>query len=304
MRGEESSRRGPTSTLVSRIRGRTVRGLLLVILCTPTGALRAQDTTAAPVTGPLGVGIVAGGRQLANQANDPTAPLTTLQLRDIIALPASGWTSAGNLLEIQPVYPFAASKDIPFDQLARVTFPIVSTPSPGGTSGFGDISVFDMFLVGKKWGRWGFGPTMVLPTASQTSLGAGKWQLGPVVGIIVSKVHNMQIGLLLENPISFAGDSSRPPVNALSITPTLTYNFEGGWFGGLGDFALSFNWEDNGAATIPLGIQVGKLVKVARRHFLVSIEGGGVLTAPGSSPPGWLIGLEVTWIIKAHVFKR
>lgn len=280
------------------------RGLLLLVLWTPAAGLLAQDTTAAGANAPLGTEVVAGGRQLANQANDPTAPLTTLQLRDIIALPASGWTSAGNLLEIQPVFPFAASKYIPFDQLARVTFPIVSTPGPGGTSGFGDIDFFDMFLVGQKWGRWGFGPTMVFPTASQTALGAGKWQLGPVVGIIVSKVPNMQIGLLLENPISFAGDSSRPPVNALSITPTLTYNFEGGWFGGLGDFVVSFNWEDNGAATIPIGLQVGKLVKVARRHFLVSIEGGEVLTAPGNNPPGWLIGLEVTWIVKAHVFKR
>jgi hypothetical protein len=282
---------------------RTIRvALLAILLATVARALRAQDTTEARRRA-LGSGTRGGARLLANQANDPTAPLTTLQLRDVVALPADGWESAGNLLELQPLLPFAASKYIPFDQLLRVTLPVVWTPEPGATSGLGDIDLFDLLLVKAGWGKWGFGVTGVLPTATTTATGQGKWQVGPAFAVIVTSLPNTQIGFVLENPISVGGDPTRPAVNALSVIPTLTYNFSSGWFAGYSDFELSFDWE-NGGAAVPVGVQVGRIVSLGARHFLVSGEGGVYVARPNPEAPQWVVGVEVTWIIKHHLFAR
>lgn len=247
----------------------------------------------------LGTGTVAGATALANQVNDPTAPITLLQLRNVIALPLTDSTGTGNLMQLQFVLPVAKGKVIPVAQLSRTTLPFVWLPGPGGDAGFGDTEFFDLGLIPAKWGRWGFGISMVFPTASSTTLGQGKWQVGPALGLIMTSVPNLQFGLVLQNPISFAGASDRPTVNALSVSPTLTYNFPGGWFGGYSDFEWNFNWETGGTAAIPLGIQFGKVVKIGKRHFVFSAEGGKFLARAGSQSPDWVIGIEAAWVVRA-----
>jgi hypothetical protein len=275
--------------------------LVGVMLQAATG--HAQDsTTVTPAT--FVTSTVAGARQLANEANDPTAPLTTLQLRDVILPKADGWTSAGNGLEIQPLLPFQGSKYVPLDQLMRMTIPMIWTPDPDGVFGLGDIDFFDLFLVPEKWGKWGFGPSLAFPTATDPSTGDGKWQAGPAVALIVARIPNAQVGFVVQNPISFAGSPSRPPVSVLSITPTLTYNFPGAWFAGYPDFELSFDWQNGGAATIPVGLQIGKVVDFGRRPFLFAIEAAKLVAKPDDLPSDWVIGLEATWIIKRHIFRR
>ena len=53
-------------------------------------------------------------RDLANAANNPTAPTTLLQFRDAIVPDLLGFTGAGNIFQLQPVLPILASKAIPF----------------------------------------------------------------------------------------------------------------------------------------------------------------------------------------------
>jgi hypothetical protein len=272
-------------------------GGLVAVFGGAGGALRAQDTAFTP----LGAGTVGGAQSLANQINDPTAPITLLQLRNVLAPSWTDSTGTGNLLELELVQPIAKGKLIPIDQLTRTTIDLIWLPGPAGDFGFGDMEFFDIGLMPIKWGRWGFGITTVFPTASSTTLGQGKWQAGPALAFIVTKIPNLQFGLVLQNPISFAGASDRPSVNALSISPTLTYNFSSGWFAGYSDFEWSFNWEDNGAATIPLGIQAGKVVRIGKRHFVFSVEGGRFLARPNDQTPDWVIGIEAAWVVKTHL---
>jgi hypothetical protein len=280
--------------------GRLVLGGLLVVLGGVVGELSAQDTAAAGIAG----GALAGGQALASAVNDPTAPITLLQLRDVIAPPITDSTGTGNLLELQFVEPIGKGKLIPLAQLTKTTLPFLWTPGPGSDAGFGDISFFDIGLLPARWGRWGFGVALVFPTASSTTLGQGKWQVGPAFGLIISSIPNLQFGLVMQNPISFAGASDRPSVNSLSITPTLTYNFPGGWFAGYSDFAWSFNWEANGTAAIPLGAQFGKVVRIGKRHFVFSAEGGKLVSRPGDQSPEWLIGIEAAWVLKTHFLRH
>ena len=278
---------------VGRRRRRLFLGAILLALLV-VRPLSAQE--------PLGGGTVAGAKELANQVNNPTEPITLLQLRGLFAPAWSGSSGGATALETEFVLPIARGRLIPVMQLTRTTIPYLWIPDEaGGVAGFGDLNYFDIGLIPTKWGRWGPGITMVIPTgASTTALTAGKWQLGPALAVIISSIPDLQFGLVLQNPISFAGPSERPDVNALTISPTLTYNLPGGWFAGYSDFAMEFNWEDGGAATIPIGLQVGKVLRLGKRPFVFSAEAASLVARATDAEPKWVIGIEAAWVIKLH----
>ena len=248
--------------------------------------------------------------ELANQVNNPAAPLTLLQFRDVLLPSVPGTNGAVNAFQIQPVLPIGPFHSFPIVQLVKITIPfnalpLAAVPSTTGESGMGDFAVVDLFTFGAKWGKWGFGPSLVFPTASSTLLGQGKWQAGPTVALIYTAKKNLTVGLIAQNPISFAGDATRPDVNNLIITPTLTYTLKHGVFAGLSDFNWTFNWEDGGAPTIPIGFQIGKIVRLRKQPVSLSIEVGGVAARPSSTRnPGVIIGFEITPIFNYHIGPR
>jgi hypothetical protein len=208
-----------------------------------------------------------------------------------------------NALEIQPVIPIGPFEWLPLVQLMKITMPLVSTTSqPGSVTGMGDLEVFDLFTINQSWGRWGVGPILVFPTATNKEVGAGKYQAGPAVGGVYTGINNFIAGVVLQNPISFAGDSDRLSVNQLIVSPAVYYNFEGGWSIGLTDFNWTFNWKDNGAALIPIGLQVGKVVRIGNQPISLSIEAGRAVVRPSDmSDPGWIFGFEITPIFNFHI---
>ena len=217
---------------------------------------------------------------------------------------------------MQPVLPIGPFHSFPFVQLVKITFPMVSS-TPGaappvgcigcesgttGVTGTGDLQVFDLITIKQSWGRWGFGPALVFPTASANVLGAGKYQIGPSAALIYTGIKNLTLGAIVQNPISYAGSPNRPAVNQMIITPTLTLNLKEGWFVGLTDYNFSFNWENGGAPTIPLGMQVGKVVRIGKQPMSMSIEAGGAAARPSGVPnPGLILGFEVSPIFNFHL---
>ena len=264
-------------------------------------ASTAQKTTAATATSP-------SAQDLANQVNNPAAPVTFIQFRNILVPAVPGTNGVTNSLQMQPVLPIGPFKSFPWVQLVKITMPLyVAVPGAVdlqqfGATGVGDLQVFDLVSVKQSWGRWGFGPALVFPTASANLTGAGKWQVGPAIAAVYTGVKNLTVGAVVQNPISCAGDSTRPNVNNMLITPTLTFNLKDGWFVGESDYNWSFNWESSGAATIPLGVQVGKVVTIGRQPVSLSVEAGGTAVRPSGTPnPGWIWGFELSPIFNFHV---
>jgi hypothetical protein len=268
-------------------------GSFLCLALSAAGGVPAQSAESPEAGG------AATAREMANEVNDPTAPITLIQLRDVIAPSVPGFDGAANVFELEPILPILPSRRIKLTQLIKVTFPVlVTTPNPGRETGLGDLEVFDLFTVKASWGRWGFGPALVFPTATSPSMGQGKWQAGPAAAFIYTGTKHLQVGAVLQNPISCAGDSDQASVNQLEVTPTLTYNFEHGWFAGSSDFNWTFNWEDGGAATIPVGVQAGKVVQLGKRPVSLSLEVGYTVVRPSdTSTPKWVIGIEITPIL-------
>jgi hypothetical protein len=236
-------------------------------------------------------------RALANQVNNPTAPLTLIQFRDVAVPNVPGASSPGNVFQIEPVFPIFPSRLIPFEQLVKMTLPLPTTPNPGGETGLGDLQLYDLLTLKQSWGEWGVGPSFVFPTATATALGQGKWQIGPAVGAIYTGIPNLTVGGVAQDLISFAGDSDRPAVNSLAFSPTLTYNLPQGWFAGYSDFDWTFDLRNNHTITIPVGLQFGRIVSIGKTPVSLSIEGAYLAVSPDSAQsPHWAIGAEFTVI--------
>ena len=143
-------------------------------------------------------------------------------------------------LNIQPVVPFQLSNTM--NLVARTIIPIVNQPSfappsvcasafgCGSTFGLGDIQEQLFFAPKTKPGAliWGAGPVFQFPTASPSSLGAGKWAAGPaLVGLITP--GRIVTGMLTTQIWSFAGQAGRSDVSTALFQPFFNYNLKGGW---------------------------------------------------------------------------
>jgi hypothetical protein len=285
---------------------------------TPSTAKPSTQKPSAPTAKPRKE--IAGGKtaqEIANEANNPAAPVTLVQFRDILLpnanapgiVPGLGGASGMvNSLQVQPVLPIGPFKSFPHVQLMKITMPIavsISGSDPTqqfSVTGVGDLQVFDLLTFKQSWGRWGVGPALVFPTASANQLGAGKYQAGPSFALIYTGIKNLTAGAVIQNPISYAGSPNRPNVNNMLITPTLTFNLNDGWFVGMSDYNWSFNWENGGALTFPIGVQAGKILRIGKQPFSLSAEVGGVAARPANTPsPGWVFGFELSPIFNWHL---
>jgi len=161
---------------------------------------------------------------------DFTDPLTTLPqilFRDSYSPATYGTHVQTNQAIIRPIIPrIPANTLLPFVQLVRPTFAVVTVPSARGGSRteFGDVALFDIAVL--PWPKResgflvGIGPTFVFPTATSKSAGQGAWQAGPAFGLIYMGIRGLLIGAVVQNPISFAYTSpDRVPVNMLEVQP-------------------------------------------------------------------------------------
>jgi hypothetical protein len=233
----------------------------------------------------------------AAQAGDPTAPLLQLQFTDFFAPSNHNADDFSNLFNVEPVLPIAASKKFPIEQIMRPTVPVITMPNPGRETGLGDIGYLHLFVPKpRKWGMVGAGLTAVLPTATDDTLGSGKFQLGPAFTFMYYKIKNWQLGGLFQNPISIGGEGSREDVNVLQIQPIVNY-IVGDWYFGAGDFNASIDWE-TGDIALPLAFQVGNIISAGKYQYNVSVELEWTAVYPDDVVvPRWGIRLGFVWMI-------
>jgi hypothetical protein len=204
-------------------------------------------------------------------------------------------------------------------QIVRFTVPVSTVPSgrstidlPGGgsvpsislpigpvqyRSGPGDINVFDaIVLTGPRASTTlAVGPQMVAPTATNSSLGSGKWQAG-VAGIVVHPIQGGSlIGALLTWQHDFAGDKDRPGINVGAFQPFLTMSIGGGCY--LKSTAIwTFDFR-NDVVLIPLGLGIGKVFKLGDAIANANFEPQFAIYHKGQGLPvlQLVFGLSLQW---------
>jgi hypothetical protein len=218
---------------------------------------------------------------LVNQANAPISSILQLRFQDTFVPQFNDLHGSGNTVTMSLTMPLPKYRLLPFPQLSLLTLPAAVT-LPDGVTGLGDLRFVDIavFHVGPRF-IWGVGPTFVFPTASKKTTGQGKWQAGPAAAVAFAP-ENWLVGVLLQNPISFAGDGDRKDANAMILQPFVTYQLGNGWFV-RSQPQLFFNWK-TGKQILPLDLGVGRVFRIGRQDISCFVEPFWNITKDGPSP--------------------
>ena len=206
--------------------------------------------------------------KLSEEVNDPTAMLTQVRLFEFYTPENFRSTAQTNVALIQPIVPVARLSLLPVEQIIRPTVKLSTTAtSPGGhtVTGLSDIQLYDLFQSQwphlDRWNlRWAIGMTFVFPTATDRKNGAGAWQMGPAAALAFAGVPNLWVGVLTQNPISFAySRTDAKPQNAMLFQPGFSYRLGQGWYVKSTEAIWTINWRHKTPTTIPVSLGVGKI---------------------------------------------
>lgn len=249
-----------------------------------------------------GDGIVEPGEdvegELAKSAQNPVANIISLPFQNNTNFNFGPREKTQNILNIQPVVPFALGAD--WNLITRTIVPVISQPplfaGDDRENGLGDTT-FTAFLSPAAPGRliWGAGPVLLLPSATDEKLGTEKWGAGPsAVALTIS--GPWLFGVLANHIWSFAGDGDREDVNQTLIQPFINYNFPGGWFLTSSPI-ITANWEsdDDQRWTVPLGGGAGKLFFIGRQPVNASVQGFYNVEKPDFQAD-WTLRLNVQFL--------
>lgn len=229
-----------------------------------------------------------GDQSLDQAANDPTASLMSLQVQNVYAGDFHVLDDeTGNTLLLRAAVPFATGE---LNHIARLTVPVV-TDSPSRESGLGDIVLFDLLAFDESWGRWGIGPVLLAPTATDDSLGADKWAIGPALGF-VARAPGLLWGVFNQNLFSFAGEDDRDDVDISIIQPILNYSLPNKWSVGTSEMNVTFDWNKEDWVALPLGFKVAKLMRFGKQP--VQFSGSYEYNFADDYPsPAWSVSFTV-----------
>ena len=216
---------------------------LIIMLLATAGILNAQDTA----------------EDLSKEAANPIADLMSFPFQNNLNMNYGPYNRNVNVLNIQPVIPFAGGKIV-----SRTIFPIVKIPdfsSEGGTysSGLGDIVETVFYVPESKNIIWGVGPVIEMPTGG-SERGSQKWSAGPSFLALVQP-GEWTFGALINNAWSFAGDSERDDVNHMLLNLFIVRQLGEGWYINSAPI-ITADWtvDQDDRWIVPIGAGGGKLL--------------------------------------------
>jgi hypothetical protein len=212
---------------------------------------------------------------LARAVQNPVADLISVPFQNNTSYNIGTNERAANTLNIQPVIPVHLGERLLL--ISRIILPITYQPdltsTGGGTSGFGDTNPTFFFSPARP-GKliWGAGPAFLLPTATQRSVGTGKWSVGPAAVVLIQP-DPWTIGVLASQVWSFAGPSDRSTVSLMTVQYFVNYNLAHAWYLTSSPI-LTFNWEAPSSEEwlVPFGGGVGKIFKLGKLPLNASLQ--------------------------------
>ncbi|GAB5097371.1 hypothetical protein YK56LOC_30870 [Caballeronia sp. HLA56] len=232
----------------------------------------------------------------ANKSNNPLNLAASFNIQDYYVPSVHGAHAHTNDFLLRPTVPVGPNSIVPVPEIFRLTAPLSTRPNPTGgyNTGLGDINLFDIFLLSQGQTQIGIGPLITMPTATDPSLGSGKWQAG-LAAVVVNANKARLIGALVQWQHSFAGQSSRPTVQSLTAEPFGIFNLPDGWYirsTGIWTFDLQ-----HGSYYIPVGLGAGKAWKGGSTIYNAFVEPQYSVAHSGAGVPRWQIfaGLNMTF---------
>ena len=266
--------------------GRCRVAALVIALCLCAGRASTEESQPSP-----------GSAGLAQQLLNPVAALISVPFEnnlDFDAGPARATSYTGN---VKPVIPFSLSKG--WNLITRTVVPFISTESPefGGrrASGVGDITAtfyLSPSLPTHGW-YWGAGPTLIVPSASYSSIGSGKWSAGPTLAVL-RQTGAWTFLAIAGHAWSFAGDPSLPAVSTTVLQPTLSFTTAKDASFGI-DTTASYDWTSR-QWTLPVELSASQLFSIGKQSLSIGMTGRYAVRHPVDDPE-WGLVLTLTLLL-------
>ena len=241
-----------------------------------------------------------GDAELAQELSNPLADLMTIPIqmnydRGIGPLD-DGWKLQTN---IQPVIPFSLNED--WNLITRTIMPVTYQddifPGAGSQFGLGDVNL-SLFFSPKKPSSggliWGIGPVLLLPTATDSLLGAKKWSAGPTA-VALTMRGPWTVGLLANHIWSFAGDSDRQDISSTFVQPFVAYTWPSAWTVSV-QSETTYNWETE-KWSVPVNVAVSKLVRLGKLPVSLQAGVGYWVESPDTGPEGFRFRLQANFVL-------
>jgi len=235
---------------------------------------------------------------LQKATQNPVASLISVPLQNNTNFGIGPYNRTQDVLNIQPVIPVSLTQN--WNLITRVIQPIVWQPYPtettGGEYGFGDMNP-TFFLAPSKPKKiiWGVGPAFVIPIATNSILGQGKFSLGPSFVALAQPGH-WTIGVLVNNVWSVAGSGGRTDVDQMLLQYFINYNLKKGWFLTLQPIiTASWNASSGNVWTVPFGGGVGRIMKLGLQPVNIAAQFYGNATYPSGTSP-WGMRLQIAFL--------
>ena len=239
----------------------------------------------------------------AKMTTEEIAKASQNPLTAMYSLPIQNNTYFGddvrNMANIQPVLPFDINED--WTLVTRTILPVAyngisDAIIDGDEWGLADTTMTGFFTPKKPTESgiiWGVGPTLLIPTATDDKLGAGEWGAG--VSAVALAMHGKWVyGALVSNVWSFTGDNQ---VNAMTLQPFVNYNLGDGLFIASVPIIIA-KWENDSDNrwTVPVGLGVGKAMKMGNTPFTAQIHGYYNVERPELNDERWQMRVQVQWL--------
>jgi len=173
-------------------------------------------------------------------------------------------------------------------------------------AGLGDIDL-PLMLSSTKKSKWmlAAGPTFSFPTATQSSLGSGLFEVGPAV-VIGYKTGNFSAVTLSQYWWDVAGWGDSNSVSKGSVLYGVYYNFPGSghWQVGMNPI-ISYNdkAKSGNKWNVPVGITVGKMVKFGKLPVKIQAGADYSLAYQDDFGERWKFKITITPVIPALIKK-
>lgn len=199
--------------------------------------------------------------ELSKEAANPMANLMSFPFQNNLNLNYGEYSRSMDVLNIQPVIPFAGGKIITRTIMPIVFIPDFSEESGMYSSGLGDIVFSAFYSLPTEGITVGLGPVLELPTGG-SKRGTEKWSAGPSLVLLVQP-GDWTVGALINNAWSFAGNSERDDVNHMLLNLFIVYQLGEGWYVNSAPI-ITADWtaDPEDRWIVPLGGGGGKMIMV------------------------------------------
>jgi len=205
-----------------------------------------------------------------------------------------------NILRIMPLYTFPV-----FERWKLVHLDIITlADAPSGTPAFpGDPSIepaaglsdlmHTSFVTPTSTNNfiWGIGAMASLPTATDKSLGSGKWTIGPAVRLTY-RTREWNLGLIAGQRWSFAGSGNRKDVSQLLMRGMIRRQLPNDWYFVSAPLIVA-NWDSPETKwLVPMGGGIGRKFTLSKHPWAWSVQGYYNVIKPDAAPD-WVFRFAV-----------